>query len=88
MNKKSINKNKHGKPEISSDLDIALTSSKWFGALVFYIINLGKVPLKEFWTKKYSKRNLWVGYFVKIVFLVATLVLAWKLYLKDILYLH
>ncbi len=75
--------NIYGKPEISSGHDIAVTSSQWFGALFFYLINLGKIPLKELWTRKYSRRNLWVGYLIKLLFLALLVFLAWKYYLKD-----
>ena len=79
---KQVNKNIHGKPEISSDHDIALTSSQWFGAAFFYLMNMGRKPMQELWTRKYSQRNLWVGYFIKLVFLALILFLAWT-YLFD-----
>lgn len=81
--KKPKYENIHGKPEISSGHDIAVTSSKWFGALFFYVLNLGKVPLKQLWTKKYSMRNLWVGYLMKLSFLALILFLVWNYYLRD-----
>lgn len=80
---KTENKNIHGKPEISSGRDIAITSSQWYGAAVFYLLNLGKIPMKELWSRKYARRNLWTGYFMKLLFLGLVLFLAWKFYLKD-----
>ncbi|MEP2990931.1 MAG: hypothetical protein ABJN61_11650 [Flavobacteriaceae bacterium] len=44
--------------------------SKWFGAIFYYLINLGRKPYKYFTNSKFSKRNLWTGYFLKLLLLV------------------
>lgn len=75
------NKNIYGKPEISSGHDIAMTSSQWFGAAFFYLINLGRIPMKELWTKKHSRRNLWIGYLVKLIVMVVVVYFVWTYFL-------
>ena len=80
---KNTNKNIHGKPQISSGHDIAMTSSKWLGACFFYLLNLGKIKFSDLWSSKYSQRNLWVGYFIKLLLLAITLFGIWHVYLKN-----
>ncbi len=77
--------NIYGKPIISSGHDISVTSSQWYGAAVFYLLNLGKVPMNELWVKKYARRNLWVGYVVKMAFLALLLYLLWMFYGGEVL---
>ena len=78
------NKNIHGKPIISSGHDISVTSSQWYGAAVFYLLKLGKIPIKELWVEKYATRNLVVGYLVKLAFLAIGLYLLWIFYGKEV----
>lgn len=76
--KKSSNENIYGKPEISSGHDIAVTSSEWFGAAFFYLLNLGKLPMEKLWIKRYGRRNLIVGYFIKLIFLALIIYLLYS----------
>ena len=62
-------------------------SSQWLGALIFYAIHRGKIPLDKLWTKKYAIRNLWVGYVVKLVLLATILIIIWELFLKELVLL-
>lgn len=41
--------------------------SIWVGAICFYLINLRKNPFKFYEQRKFSKRNVWVGYFLKLI---------------------
>ncbi len=77
---KSKNRNIHGKPEISSGHDIAVTSTQWLGAMVFYLANLAQTPMNELRSKKYARRNFWVGYLVRLLLLALLLFLIWHYY--------
>ena len=55
--KKTPKRNVHGKPIVSSGHDIAVTSSQWYGAAVFYLLNLGKVPMKELKSKRIAHKD-------------------------------
>lgn len=83
--KKAINlikKNIKATPQKSSITDTTTaeySSSVWLGALVFFIINLGKTSFKELWVKKYSRRNLIVGYLFKLLLLFVFIYLIWIL---------
>jgi len=39
----------------------------WIGAIFFFLINMGKVPFKELYVKKYERRNVLVGYFLVLI---------------------
>ena len=80
---KDKSKNIYGKPEISDSLSIAVTSSQWLGALIFYLIKFGKVPFRVLWSKKYASRNLWTGYIAKIILLIISIYFIWIYFLKD-----
>lgn len=40
--------------------------SKWVGTLFFYLINGGAKSFDYYTQKKFGRRNLWTGYFIKL----------------------
>mgnify|MGYP000736345079 CR=1 FL=1 len=51
--------------------DTHLHTSEWIGVAFFYIISIGKKPIKEIQKSNNLKRNIRVGYLIKtILFLV------------------
>ncbi|NND52128.1 MAG: hypothetical protein HKN54_06965 [Flavobacteriaceae bacterium] len=51
--------------------------SKWLGSVFYYLINFGRTPYKHFTLKKYSRRNLWTGYFLKLGIIALLIYLSW-----------
>lgn len=49
--------------------------SKWIGAVFYHLIGLGKVPFEAVNDAKFEKRNVWTGYFLKIILVASTILL-------------
>ena len=56
-----------------SDAEAAYGLSKWFGAIIFYFLNLGRVPFDILHSKKYDVRNVLVGYSLNLLLAAAIL---------------
>ena len=51
----------------SNEAEANFYFSKWFGAIFFYLFSFGQYPFEYFEKKKYSRRNIIVGYFAQII---------------------
>ena len=56
--------------ETPTEADASYGITIWSGAVFFYLINFGRVPFENLNEKKYKRRNFWIGYFLKFVFIV------------------
>ena len=80
MNKKQLPK-KH-KIRVASELDTELASSVWLGALFFYLANAGRITFSKLWHQRYRKRNIIIGYLIKLILLIGVIYGAYKLTLN------
>jgi len=54
------------------NVSTAVTSLyKWFGAVIYYFLNLGQVPFDQLYSEKYKWRNVWLGYGITMMFLIS-----------------
>ncbi len=54
-------------------------TSKWMGAVFYYLLNAGKKPFEHFYQKQFHTRNLWTGYVFKLVVMALALFAFYKL---------
>ncbi len=66
-NKKAEDKQIKEALETLSEAEAAHGLNVWLGAIIFYLINLGKVPFDQLYTKNYATRNVIVGYFLSLI---------------------
>lgn len=59
-----------------SESDSSLHSSEWFGAIFYYLLALGKPKFNTVYSAKHRRRNIWTGYFLKLLMLGAIIWLA------------
>lgn len=57
--------------ETKNEAETSYGLSIWFGAIFFYLVNLGKRPFADFHTEKQEYRNAITGYLLTI-FVVGT----------------
>ena len=57
----------NGAFETGSEAETAYGVTQWIGAILFYLLNLGKRPFNEFWIKKNATKNLIVGYIFNLL---------------------
>ena len=46
----------------------------WFGAIIYYCLNFGKIPFNELYSEKYKWRNVWTGYAITLTLLISGII--------------
>ncbi len=57
-----------------TEADNELNSSEWFGAILRYFWYLGKRDFNSFYNPKELRKNVLIGYLVKIIVIIAILI--------------
>ena len=53
--------------------------SQWIGALIFFLLNLGKIPFNDLYGNQYATRNFWVGYLTMLIIASGLFSIIWSL---------
>ena len=55
--------------------DLQYRGSEWIGTIVYYVADLCRKPFEYYAQKKYHSRNVWTGYVIKLIVVIALFVL-------------